>query len=109
MNASWRQECFWLRSILTQRFLLLCLQVQSRRDSEIVRVKKQYLKLYVSENRVAPKRSLDGGDEQVQTPRRKYRRASVEVWKEVCLSTGNSYDQVLPSLEEASQLFGFSD
>jgi hypothetical protein len=51
----------------------------------------------------------DDDEEEVQTPRQKYQRASVDLWKEVCLSTINGYDRELPSLEEASQLFGFSN
>jgi hypothetical protein len=42
------------------------------------------------------------------TPRAKYRRMSVELWKEACQTANHVYDQELPSLEEATQLFGYT-
>lgn len=42
------------------------------------------------------------------TPRPKYRRRSFELWKEACVTADHVYDHDLPSLEEASLLFGYS-
>ena len=85
----------------------------SRRDVEIVRMKKHYLKLFLAENDILPStpkraRPQDENVEEVTTPRPKYRRVSIELWKSACLTTSNSYDEALPSLEEATQLFGYA-
>jgi hypothetical protein len=73
-------------------------------------MKKQFLKLYLDEQSVpsTPKRNRVENYVEVQTPRPKYRRVSFDLWKEACLSTNNGYDHTLPSLEEATQLFGFT-
>jgi Homeobox KN domain len=101
----------------------------SRRDAEIVRVKKHYLAFYLSGLRqeqaetnnsnkralVLPTTTSDVCDileaaavTSVVTPRRKFRRTSVDLWKEACQTANNVYDQELPSLEEATQLFGYA-
>jgi hypothetical protein len=96
-------------SVSPRTFLLV--QVQSRRDAEIVRTKKYYLKLYMSDVggfMSTPKRrcaNVSG----VSAPRPKYRRVSVDLWKEACQMAKNGYDEALPSLEEATQLFGYID
>jgi hypothetical protein len=74
-------------------------------------MKKQYLKLYLDEQSVpaTTKRNRIEDRVEVQTPRRKYRRVSFDLWKTACLSTHNGYDHILPSLEEATQLFGFTN
>jgi hypothetical protein len=73
-------------------------------------MKKQYLKLYLDEQRLPAKTKRNRIEDRVEvkTPRRKYRRVSFDLWKEACLSTQNGYDHTLPSLEEATQLFGFT-
>lgn len=54
-------------------------------------------------------RSYLADTEDVVTPRPKFRRVSVELWKEACQSPQNDYyDSSLPSLEEAATLFGFA-
>ena len=94
-----------------------------RRDAEIVRVKKSLLSVYYAEILAASasdsptssgsKRSAlhvvapDDSHEPL-TPRAKYRRMSVELWKEACQTANHVYDQELPSLEEATQLFGYT-
>ena len=94
-----------------------------RRDAEIVRVKKSLLSVYYAELLAASasdlptssgsKRSAlhvvapDDSHEPL-TPRAKYRRMSVELWKEACQTANHVYDQELPSLEEATQLFGYT-
>jgi CRP-like cAMP-binding protein len=98
-------------------FLPLSAQVQSRRDAEIVRLKKQYLRKYLTESFVAipllqvvhRKRALETAEVEVATPRPKYRRVSLDMWKEACRTAKNVYDDALPSLEEAAQLFGYSN
>jgi hypothetical protein len=74
-------------------------------------MKKQYLKMYLDEQRVPAKTKRNRIEDRVEgkTPRRKYRRVSFDLWKEACLSTQNGYDHTLPSLEEATQLFGFTN
>jgi len=56
----------------------------------------------------ASKRKFEEDDEQ-PSPRPKYRRVSFDLWKEACQNTTNIYDNGLPSLEEATQLFGYSN
>lgn len=40
-------------------------------------------------------------------PRPKYRRISIDTWKDACKNACHTYDESLPSLEEATELFGF--
>lgn len=40
-------------------------------------------------------------------PRRKFRRLSLEVWIDACTSASDNEDEGLPSLEEATRLFGY--
>jgi len=43
-----------------------------------------------------------------ESPRKKFRRVSIELWRETCQNARNVYnDEALPSLEEATQLFGY--
>jgi Homeobox KN domain len=42
------------------------------------------------------------------SPRPKYRRHSIDVWKEACQTANHVYDDELPSLEEATRLFGYA-
>jgi hypothetical protein len=52
-----------------------------------------------------PKRTVD--QESVQTPRKKFRRISLNSWKDSCQNADHAHDESLPSLEEATQLFGY--
>ena len=49
-------------------------------------------------------RGLDG----VQRTRKKFRRCTLEVWREVCQNATHVYDEDLPSMEEASRMFGYA-
>lgn len=51
------------------------------------------------------KRALE--QETVQIPRKKFRRVSLELWRATCKNASGVYDEDLPSLEEATQLFGY--
>jgi Homeobox KN domain len=42
------------------------------------------------------------------SPRPKYRRQSIDAWKEACQTANHVYDDDLPSLEEATRLFGYT-
>lgn len=42
------------------------------------------------------------------SPRPKYRRRSLDIWKEACQAANHVYDDELPSLEEATRLFGYT-
>lgn len=42
------------------------------------------------------------------TPRKKFRRVNASLWRETCESAEDLYDVDLPTLEEATLLFGFS-
>jgi len=99
-------------------------KVQSRRDSEIVKMKKQYLKKFLAETAAAvagitsaseeprkasKKRSRSNEDEEIATNRPKFLRKSTPLWRDACRSAGDIYDRELPSLEEASHLFGYSE
>jgi hypothetical protein len=53
------------------------------------------------------KRTVD--QESVQTPRKKFRRLSLNSWRDACQNADHTYDESLPSLEEATQLFGYAD
>jgi hypothetical protein len=100
----------------------------NRRDAEIVRVKKQYLRVYLDQLRwsrpslPAKKRRQEQFAQEEQTveessypspwqssPRNKFRRVSFELWRDACHSASNTFhDDSLPTLEEASQLFGYA-
>jgi hypothetical protein len=41
-------------------------------------------------------------------PRKKYRRVSLDLWIDACRNAPHNSDESLPSLEEASRLFGYS-
>lgn len=87
---------------------LLPSQIQSCRDAEISRLKKYYLNVFLSQPLTPKRRRLT--DDAIATPRAKFRRVSLELWKEACMSAQNSYyDSDLPSLEEAATLFGFAN
>jgi hypothetical protein len=91
----------------------------------VVRIKKHYLKVYLSnvqlQNRsgspglTGGKRDRIGMELSYETasgaqapPRPKYRRVSCDLWREACQSSSNGYDSSLPTLEEAALLFGYA-
>jgi Homeobox KN domain len=121
------------------------------RNAEIVRLKKQYLSVFLAEHENAA--NTDSGNEtndllvyakvtpndnitikrkhqihvipngcnedndslavtsalSMLSPRPKYRRRSIDVWKEACQAANHVYDDdELPSLEEAARLFGYA-
>lgn len=43
------------------------------------------------------------------TPRKKFRRSSLETWRYACQEASNVYCESLPTLEEASRLFGYTN
>jgi hypothetical protein len=99
-----------------------CTSAQERRalyQAEVDRIKRQQLQVYlqsqvaaVSAPAVISKRSRSfdfSQQDAVDTPRPKYRRVSIDLWKEACLSARNGYDSSLPSLEEAASLFGYAE
>jgi hypothetical protein len=85
-------------------------------------MKKQYLKKFLAETAAAAaglttadepqkasmKRSRSSEEDEVATKRPKYLRQSPPLWRDACRSASNIYDRELPSLEEASHLFGYS-
>jgi len=83
--------------------------VLSRRDVEIARMKKHYLKLFLADiTSSGLKRKRNNQREGAfQTPREKYSRMSLQLWRDACRSATDLYDESLPSLEEATQLFGY--
>lgn len=91
-------------------------QVQNRRDAEIVRLKRKFLKLYLEECGMTSvntpvKRSLEEGHRSTEaenTPRKKFCMESPSLWKKACETADGVYDIDLPTLEEATLLFGFS-
>ena len=55
------------------------------------------------------KRQRDEHENVLQTPRSKYSRKNVDLWRLACSSSAGLHDENLPSLEEATLLFGYSD
>jgi hypothetical protein len=105
--------------LVSVTFLSFCTQVQNRRDAEIVRLKRKYLKHFVEELygdaatvSPAPPGPVDltkrVRQETEATPRKKFRRESLEMWRKACVTAQDIYDHDLPTLEEATLLFGFS-
>ena len=92
-------------------------ELEALYQAQVNRVKEQYLQEYLQrtaaqETAVVEKkrsRSFETLEDDVDTPRLKYRRVSIELWKEVCQSARDGYDMSLPSLEEAASLFGFAE
>lgn len=105
------KPCFWFHLILT----IVNVQVQSRRDAEVVRVKKHYLKVFLSEsssrvvNKAVSVKRKRAEDEPVERRRSKYEKKNVPaMWRDACHKAVSGYDDALPSLEEAAYLFGFA-
>jgi hypothetical protein len=70
---------------------------------------KTYLALYLKQTQESKKRVFSEEDD-VVTPRPKYRRVSIDLWKEACHTAGNEFFcNSLPSLEEAARLFGYAE
>jgi len=108
-------------------------KMQSRRDVEVARAKTNYLAVYLAEvaamnagasSSSSPTSSSSSSSSWISGQKRssvhvvapdepmnsrpKYRRMSVDLWKEACQTANHVYDQELPSLEEATQLFGYT-
>lgn len=83
------------------------IQIQYQRDAEIARLKKHYLDIFLSKP-LSLKRSRSLDSDYIASPRPKFRRVSIDLWKEACQSADDSYDVSLPTLEEAATLFGFA-
>lgn len=45
---------------------------------------------------------------EIAAPRPKYRRKSIEAWKQACEKANHGYCETLPTLDEAARLFGFA-
>lgn len=86
-------------------------------------MKKQYLKKFLAEtaaaaagivpaeeeaSEAASKKRAREEEDEPETNRPKYLRRSPPIWRDACRSADNIYDRELPSLEEASHLFGYS-
>ena len=82
-------------------------QLHSRRDAEIVRAKKLVLRSYLEQTGETKSRKRSLVAEQ-PTPRPKFRRVSVQLWKDACQSAPCYDHEMLPTLEEATQLFGYA-
>jgi hypothetical protein len=87
-----------------------------------VRIKKQYLQRFwdelerdgfvgmslMSARAGSKKRArADETSNVVELHRPKYQRQCITLWKDACRSADNGYDAELPSLEEATKLFGY--
>ena len=98
-----------MKCILT--ILLLFLQMQSRRDAEIVRIKKHYLKEYAEDlsQSLPTKKRKQQESTASEYPRKQFRRVSVELWRDACQAADHAHDASLPTMEEATQLFGFAN
>jgi len=97
-------------------------EIQSRRDSEIVRIKKHFLKVFLTGNLnllsfshvsdIPQKRKrivTEECFEQVVFLRPKYNRKNAPgTWRGACISATHFRDSSLPNLEEAARLFGYS-
>lgn len=74
-----------------------------------MRLKRRFLKLFLEEQgSIQVKRSFETVRETDLSPRKKFRLESPKVWKEACKAAADLYDTDLPTLEEATLLFGFS-
>jgi hypothetical protein len=85
-------------------------------------MKKQYLEMFLSETAAgaagitpvddrqaaSKKRDRSSQDDEVVSRRPKYLRQSPPLWRDVCRTANDIYDRELPSIEEASHLFGYS-
>ena len=97
------------------------IQVQSRRDGEVVRIKKHFLRVYLSEMPLASanfipvsptkrkREEVENDDEfaVVQRPKNTQRRVP-STWRDACEDAPHFRDDALPSLEEAARLFGYA-
>jgi len=69
-----------------------------------------YLNVFLSKPLMSKRKLFSSDEDSLETPRPKFRRVSLEMWKEACLSAEhNYYHSSLPSLEEAATLFGFAN
>jgi hypothetical protein len=93
-----------------RNYELLFQQIELRKEMEITRVKAQCLQLYLDEVSSRKRKVVDSVENaaELTVPRPKFRRFSVELWKDACRSAEHVYDNELPSLEEAVTLFGYA-
>jgi len=96
-------------------------KVQSRRDGEVVRIKKQYLKVYLAReaetvglltSRLAsapsPIKRKVSEDPETEAKRIKFDGQSPTMWRSACSEAKYGYCDSLPTMEEAALLFGFA-
>lgn len=84
--------------------------MQSRRDAEIVRIKKHYLKEYAEDlSQSLPTKKRKQESTVCEYPRKQFRRVSVELWRDACHAADHTHDASLPTMEEATQLFGIAN
>jgi hypothetical protein len=64
--------------------------------------------LYLSSPIVGLKRRYEEASEGLHSPRSKYRRKNINLWRVICESTPRTNHEDLPSLDEAARLFGYA-
>lgn len=80
-------------------------------DIDSVQVKespRNQAKFYPSRSSMAKKRKVDEAEAFVCSPRSKYSRKDINLWRIACESSRRVFDDALPSLDEAACLFGYS-
>lgn len=83
--------------------------IASFSDEEVLRIKKHYLAVYVSNTRRPTVVKRKAEQTSVSSPpRAKFHRVSIDLWKESCQNSSFYDHERLPSLEEAAQLFGYA-
>lgn len=97
-------------------------KIQSRRDGEVVRIKKHFLRVYLAETPLATAHFVpvsptkrkreevekdDNMSAVVQRPQSIQRRVP-STWRDACHDAPHFRDETLPSLEEAARLFGYA-
>ncbi|KAI2507397.1 Homeodomain [Fragilaria crotonensis] len=96
-------------------------KVRSRRDGEIVRIKKHFLRVFLTETPLAPCRfvpvtptkrkreKIEKSCDPADVDRSKcVRRKAPTTWRDACKDAPHFRDDALPSLEEAARLFGYA-
>ena len=64
--------------------------------------------LMIQDNTVNLKRKYEETNDLYQSPRSKYSRKNIHLWRNVCMTSPRLNDDNLPSLDEAACLFGYS-
>jgi hypothetical protein len=105
-----------------ERHLNIILQIQSRRDAEVVRIKKHFLREYLKEisspssthfipasPQKRKREEIEESTEDVIVLRPKYaHKNEPATWRSACIDAAHHRCSSLPSLEEAAHLFGYS-